>query len=30
VRETRGDRLEVAVDVGEQCYFQTEPVFWMR
>ena len=30
VRETRGDRLDVAVDVGEQRYFQTELVFWMR
>jgi hypothetical protein len=30
VRETRGDRLEVAVDVSEQGYFQTESVFWMR
>jgi hypothetical protein len=30
VRETRGDCLEVAVDVGEQGYFQTEPVFRMR
>ena len=30
VRETRGDRLDVAVDVGEQGYFQAELVFWMR
>jgi len=30
VRETRGDRLQVAVDVGEQGYLQTELVFWMR
>jgi hypothetical protein len=30
VRETRGDGLEVAVDVGEQGYFQAELVFWMR
>jgi hypothetical protein len=30
VRETRGDRLEVAVDVGEQGYLQTELVLRMR
>ena len=30
VVEARGDRFEVAVDVGEQGYLQTELVFWMR
>jgi hypothetical protein len=30
MRETRGDGLEIAVDVGEQGELQTGPVFCMR
>jgi hypothetical protein len=30
VLETRGDRFEIAVDIGEQGYLQAELVFWMR
>jgi hypothetical protein len=30
VREARGDRFEIAVDVGEESYLQTALVFWMR